>query len=346
MESATYHGTLWRHTPKLTIQTGQPVWGQEIGVRFQTQGRKSWQVWHRYPAFGVAVAHFRLGKQAHGDAWGLLPNLNLPLLRTGRWLAIFRVGAGLGYVTRPYDSFSNPDQNAIGSHWNNFTQFRLSAEYRLTAHWRVQAGGALSHFSNGASTLPNFGVNLPGAFAALAWSPGGIREEHFHATSENKRGGRRWGGMVSGSLALTEYSIFDGPRYPVWGLSGAGYFQINRVNRLLVGMEYEYNRAVYHFGLRTSGFLDKHAARLGATRLAVTVADEFLFGSLGIQVLAGVYTGGQINQIIPHAWYSKLVVRYYFPPMFRSPLRCHAGVSLKTHETTAELFATGIGLVF
>ena len=347
LETTLHHGTLWRHTPKLTIQTGQPVFGQEWGLRLQTRGRRPWHQWQRYPAFGLAIAHFHLGEQAHGNAWGLLPNLSVPVLRAGRWLAAFRVGTGLGYVSRPYDYFDNPRGNAIGSHWNNFTQFRLGAEVRLNPHWRLQSGISLSHFSNGASALPNFGVNLPGGYLSLAWSPKGIRETEFATTPESKRLSRRWAASVSGGLAMIEYSVYDGPRYPVWALSGGVLFHLNKVNRLQAGLEYEYNRAVRVFGLQAGQFRSENAARRGATRLAVALADEFLFGALGVQVLAGIYTGpAGINRLVSGPWYSKLTVRYYFPPLLHASLRVHAGISLKAHHTTAEYISLNVGVEF
>ena len=315
-------------------------------MRIQTRGQKPWHSWQRFPAFGVALVYFPLGERAHGAAWGLLPSLTVPILRQNRWLLAFRVGTGLGYVTHPYDFFDNPGQNAIGSHWNNFTQFRLGTEFRLNEHWRIQAGIKLSHFSNGATTLPNFGINLPGAYLALAWSPKGIREAEFIRTSESKRALRRWGATGSGSLAMVEYSVYDGPRYPVFGLSAAGYFAINRVNRLLLGMDYEWHRGVYEWGLRTYGFHSKPEAQRGATRLAVTLADEFLFGAIGIQVQAGIYTGKGINRYVSNSWYSKLITRYYFPPLLNTPLRLHAGVTLKAHKTTAEFISLGLGVVY
>lgn len=346
LESTLYYSTLWRHTPKLTIQTGQPVYGQEWGVRLQTRGRRSWHQWQRYPAFGLTLAHFHLGPQAHGDAWGLLPNLSVPVLRAGRWLATFRVGTGLGYVTRPYDYFDNPGENAIGSHWNNFTQFRLGAEARLNPYWRLQTGISLSHFSNGASALPNFGVNLPGGYFSLAWSPKGIREANFAPAPDSKRATRRWGASVSGGLAMIEYSVYDGPRYPVWALSGGLLFHFNKVNRLQAGLDYEYNRAVKVFGLRAGQFRTENAARRGATRLAFSIADEFLFGALGVQVLAGIYAGpAGANQLVSGPWYSKLTTRYYFPPLRRTPLRLHTGISLKAHRTTAEYISLNVGVV-
>lgn len=345
-ESSLHYGTIWRHTPKLTIRTGQPLWGQEWGLRIQTRGRRPWHTWQRYPFFGVAMAHFRLGAAAHGDAWGLLPNLSVPILRRGPWLAVFRLGTGLGYVTHPYNAFDNPGQNAIGSHWNDFTQFRLGAEYRLSAHWRVQAGASLNHFSNGASALPNFGVNLPTGFVALNWAPGGIREQDFVRTSDGKRGSRRWGATASAGLALVEYAVYDGPRYPVWTLSGAAFYHFNRVNRALLGLDYEFNRAVYEWGLRSFGFPNEHTAREGAKRLALTLGDEFLFGSLGVQVSAGLYTGSAFNRYVANSWYSKLTTRYYFPPLWRSPLRLHAGIALKAHKTTAEYISVQAGVAF
>ncbi len=342
-ETTLHYSALWRHTPKLTIKTGQPVFGQEWGLRLQTQGRQPWHQWQRYPAFGLALAHFHLGEQAHGDAWALLPNLSVPVWRTGRWLLVFRVGTGLGYVTRPYDYFNNPGENAIGSHWNNYTQFRLGSEYRLNDHWRLQAGVSLNHFSNGASALPNFGVNLPSGLLSFCWSPKGIREADFAPAPESKRPLRRWGAAISGGLAMIEYSVFDGPRYPVWALSGGVLFHLNRVNRLQAGLDYEYNRAVYTFGLRAAQFRSENAARRGATRLAVTLADEFLFGALSVQVLTGVYTGGTINQLVSNSWYGKFTTRYYFRPLPHAPFRLHAGVSLKAHRTTAEYISLNVG---
>lgn len=343
-ETTLHYGTVWRHTPKLTIRTGQPVFGQEWNLRIQTRGRQPWHQWQRYPAFGLALAHFHLGERAHGDAWGFLPNLSVPVLRSGRWLVNFRVGTGLGYVTRPYNYFTNPGENAIGSHWNNYTQFRLGSEYRLNDRWRMQAGVSLNHFSNGASALPNFGINLPSGFVSLCWAPKGIREADFAPAQGKKRQGPRWGGSISGGLALIEYSIFDGPRYPVWTLSGGVLYHLNRVNRLLAGLDYEFNRAAYTFGLRAGQFRTETDARRGATRLAVTAADEFLFGALGVQVLAGVYTGEGINQLISNSWYSKLTVRYYLPPLLKGLFRLNAGVSLKAHRTTAEYISVHIGV--
>src|SRR5690349_15582849 len=137
LETALYHGILWRHTPKLTTTSGESLGGQELGIRFQTLGRRDWQVWQRYPSLGVSASHFSLGEGSHGQAYGLLPWVNIPIVREGWFTANFRIGTGLAWVTRPYDWWDNPGQNAIGSHWNNITQFRLGGEAGLNPHTRI-----------------------------------------------------------------------------------------------------------------------------------------------------------------------------------------------------------------
>ncbi|MCE7925895.1 MAG: hypothetical protein DYG98_22835 [Haliscomenobacteraceae bacterium CHB4] len=345
-ETTLHAGAVWRHTPKLTTRTGKLLWGQEVGLRFQTTGRRDWQAWQRYPVFGATLVHFHLGDGSHGDGFGLIPHLSVPVFRVGRFAAFFRLGTGLAWVTRPYDYFDNALQNALGSHWNNITQFRLGGEVRLDDHTRLNVGVALNHFSNGASTLPNYGVNLASGYLGLAWSPQPVREADFLPASASKRAVKRWGGLLQMNFANIEYGVFDGPKYAVWGGSAAGLYHFNRVNRVLLGIDYEFNHAIYEFGLNSAEFDNKDDARRGATRLAVFLADEFLFGHIGIQVQLGRYVGKSLNQYVLRQNYSKLTIRIYLPELFKTTLQPHLGITLKAHSTTAEYISMNAGLAF
>ncbi len=346
MEATLNCGAVWRHTPKLTTQTGELLFGQELSIRFQTTGRRDWQAWQRYPIFGISFVHFRLGEGSHGDGFGLLPHLSVPIIRSGKFAAFFRLGTGLAWVARPYDYFDNQAQNAIGSHWNNVTQLRLGGEWRLGDHLRLNAGASLTHFSNGGSALPNFGINLPSGYVGLAWSPKPVREEDFLPAQTSKRATRRFGGLLQTGLAILEYGVYDGPKYPVWAGSAAGFFHFNQVNRLHLGFDYEFNKAVYEYGLHVADFENENEAKRGATRLAVFLADEFLFGSIGVQLQMGRYIGKNFNHLTAKPNYSKLTVRAYFPKLFQTSLRPHLGISLKAHGTTAEYISANAGLAF
>lgn len=344
IEFVAHGGAVWRHTPKLTTSSGEMLGGQEIGLRFQTTGRRDWHAWQRYPVLGAAFVHFHLGQGSHGHAFGLLPHLSVPIVRAGRFAAFFRLGTGLAWVTRPYDYFRNPAQNALGSHWNNITQFRLGTEWRLGSRWCLQTGAALNHFSNGASALPNYGINIPSAYLGLAWSPAPLSEADFKPALTGKQAIRRWGGTLQFNFANIEYGIFDGPRYAVPGGSAAIFYHFNRVNRLLLGADYEFNHAIYDFGLQSAEFSGAGEARRGATRLAMFIADEFLFGAIGVQLQMGRYIGRDMNRFVLRRNYSKLTMRVYMPRLFGTGLRPHLGITLKAHATTAEYISLNAGL--
>ena len=346
LEMANHFGRIVQHTESITIQNDRIVWGQELNLRVATHGEKDWQQWHRFPIFGLSLSHFGLGEGAHGDAYGFLPKLTVPILRREKWFAHIDLGLGFGYITKPYDYFDNPSQNAIGAHWNGFTQFRFGAEARLNTHFRVLSGLSFSHFSNAGAALPNFGLNIPAGYCALAYSL--RREPAYLRTGASKRvEGRRWGLQANVGLAYVEYIIFDGPRYPVWILSGGGTYAFNKANRLVVGFDREYNRSVYAWGLHSTAFPDEATARWGATRWAGFVADEFLFGDFGVQLQAGFYLGHKsINQYVLQPYYEKLIVRYYFPGLFGTAARPHVGIYLKAHKVVAEFISVNVGAAF
>ncbi len=347
LDASLYQGSVWRHTPKLSTQSGERIGGEELCLRIHTTGRCDWQAWQHYPAFGFSLAHFRLGEGSNGDGFALLPHLSISLFRTGRWSGQFRVGTGLAWVTRPYDWFDNPGQNAVGSNWNNITQFRLGAECRVAPKLRLSAGGGMTHFSNGGTALPNFGINIFSGWVGAAWFLQPLKKEDFKPATLSKRNvKRRFGAQVHSGLALLEIASFDGPKHAMWSGSAAGYFQINCTNRALLGMDYEFNKAIYAWGLHAARFSDEAAARQGSTRLAVFVADEFLFGDISIVLQVGRYVGNNINQYVPKSSYAKLSARYYFPALLGHDLRPFAGISIKAHKFTAEYISWNLGFSF
>ncbi len=340
-------GFLWGHTPRLTIRTGHLVLGYELGLSWSTRGRREWEAWRSYPLWGGSACYFHLGREAHGAAWGVLPHLTIPVWRHHRWLTFLRIGTGVGYVTHPYDSFSNPKENAIGSHWNNLTQFRLGCAYRLNRYWLLHAGAMLSHFSNGATKLPNFGINLPAYFFSMSSSPARQEAAPFLPANSPNLAERRWGMLLSLGFAQVEYAVIDGPKYAVWSASAGALFYLNRLDRLTLNLEGEYHSAVAEFGLQTGGFLSARVARSGAHRLALAPGAEFLFGPLGIHLQAGVYVGSvNINRYVPAPWYSRLAVRGYAPPLGHTAVRPWVGVALKAHRVNADMIALQVGLAY
>ncbi|MFC7666089.1 acyloxyacyl hydrolase [Hymenobacter humi] len=77
------------------------------------------------------------------------------------------MGAGLAYLTNPYNRDTNRKNNIASSFLNATLQLRFEYDYALTPHLGLLAGLGLNHYSNGATTKPNFGVNLPSVVLGL-----------------------------------------------------------------------------------------------------------------------------------------------------------------------------------
>lgn len=347
LETTLNTGQITRHTPKLTIDNSQRVNGFELNFNHQTWGRRDWNTWKRFPQMGLAFIHFDLGDGAHGTSTGLLPNLSAPIFTVYNTTLFFRYGSGLVRVSNPFDFQDNPGQNAIGSHWNNVTQFRLGGIWRATGHFSVGGGGSFTHFSNGGAHRPNFGLNIPALFLTAAWSPVSLKKADFvHSSLPKKEAGRqRFGGLVEAGLAWGEIQVEDGPTYPIWTASMALARSFNKVNRAFIGVDWEFHAAIQYFLAHAGNHQNEADLRPQATRWMLFLADETRFGNLGVHLQTGIYTSRK-SELVPWFLYNKLAFRYYLPGFFGSQLRPWAGVYLKSHKITAEYISLNAGLSF
>lgn len=347
--AAVHWGTVWRHTPKLTVQTGQPVAGYEIGYRWQTGGQRAWHVRQRFPGIRCDALFFNLGKNTHDAAVGVLPSLDIPLLRHQKFQGWFNIGTGLAWVTKPYDFIQNPDQNAIGSHLNNLTRFGLLAEWRFNEHFTLGLTGTLTHLSNGAAALPNYGLNLPTTAVFARYKPKSAQTTRpisdFQPVIESEHL-RRWSLNAYGGIARIEYNALNGPKYYIWQTGGGIGWQPGFNQRLGLDLEYEYNDAVYQFYYFPTTAETQSTARKASSRWSIALSDEFLFGPIAIRLQAGAYLGFPgYNLHVPDRFYSRLGLRYYIPVEIGRVARPFVGVSLKAHYAIAEYFNLTAGLL-
>ncbi len=128
----------------------------------ETDGRKLWQQLYGYPTwgFGFYSVNFFNEKEL-GTPSAIYTFINAPLVkRFKRWSINYEVGFGLTYNWKPYDPITNPYQYAIGSNNTVFIDAGLNADVQLGKHFDLTAGFTFTHFSNGATRVPNYGINL------------------------------------------------------------------------------------------------------------------------------------------------------------------------------------------
>ncbi len=338
-------GKILKHTPKITYDPPPLTWGMELEAAFQTYGKKDWHELHHYPRLGVALHFFDLGTPALGTTYGLMPFVTIPLIKGRRLEWNFRFGTGIGYVVKPYDPIEYPNNNAVSTHLNNIVGFQWALEYNLSDNWTLQGGFSFTHYSNGATRLPNFGINIPTGTVGIRYAPKPVAQKNFITQNTSPKPSKRFGLSTYFAIAFKEFLTYRGPRYPVYIGSIAGNYYLSKTNRLMLGIEYEYNSTIFHFGLASLNFQTEQEARQASSRWLIFIGDEFLFGSWGIVLQAGTYL--KTSDFLKPAWlYNRLMVRYYLPPMGKPEARIHVGIYLKSHRIVAEYLGFGTGVSF
>lgn len=94
----------------------------------------------------------------------------------------WNLGLSLGW--NPYDMEQNPSNISIGSKVTAYINVDFYLRWMLSRRWDLNIGGTLSHFSNGNTSMPNFGLNTAGGIVSLAY--------HINRTGSENPPARRY----------------------------------------------------------------------------------------------------------------------------------------------------------
>jgi hypothetical protein len=144
---------------------GKPIdYYQSASLQYgiETDGRKLWQQIYGYPTWGFGYYSVNFfDSQELGTPSAIYAFINAPLIkRFKRWSINYEVGFGLTYNWKKFDFETNPFQYAIGSSNTVFIDAGLNADVWLGKRFNLTAGFTFTHFSNGATRVPNLGINL------------------------------------------------------------------------------------------------------------------------------------------------------------------------------------------
>lgn len=308
--------------------------GFELNLQRQTTGRAPWHGWYHYPKVGLALVYYDFHNPVLGQSYAASVYLNKSISRTARHDLSFRLGTGLAYLTNPYNQQTNHKNTIASSALNATLQLRFEYDQALTEHLGLLLGLGLNHYSNGATTKPNFGVNLPSVVlglnyhqlrpapvaAALAPDPAEVGQ-HFYT--------------ISTSLGYKQRNEGDPKKYLVNSLTLAAGRRVNRKSNLLLGVEGFYDRSL----LATLRDTARDQRSLPDVKKAgFFLGHELLFGRLAFVSHLGfyVYNPYKSNQF----YYERLGLKYQFTSLL------FGAIDLKIHRGAADVieFKAGIKL--
>ncbi|WP_106828506.1 acyloxyacyl hydrolase [Parabacteroides pacaensis] len=123
-----------------------------------------------YYGFGIYTANF-LHKKDLGHPLSIYLFQGSTIKRFNPSLALnYEWNLGMSFNWKPYDPFDNPENIALGSSTNVHVALSSYLKWTLDRYWDLHVGVGFTHFSNGASKLPNKGLNLVAPFIEVSYN--------------------------------------------------------------------------------------------------------------------------------------------------------------------------------
>jgi len=344
IEANILGGKIYKHTKNFKAPVAELSGAVELNFVQQTYGKKDWEQRRNFPVVGVGITYTDYGIDSiYGKCFSLYPNLQLPILRSGKFEWTFRAGFGIAYITKHYERAPSWDtlNNAIGTHLNNYTLFSTDFRYRINQHWDLQIGGNFSHISNASLRTPNLGINLYGAHLGLRYFPvTSAPEKKIRALPALKN---RWLAQVRLGFSGNEAGVPNGPLYPIYVLSAYASRRYKGKNKVFAGLDYSYHENIYAF-LRNNEIEAGNEKSL-SWKSAVFVGHEHLIGRFGVHLQIGYYLKESYLKL--EKFYQKIGCNIYFVQQEKGFLKeAFTSIHLKTHKTQAEFAEVGLGLGF
>ncbi len=122
-----------------------------------------------YMGIGIYTANFHRSKDL-GRPFSVFLFQGAQLFQFTPKLSMnYEFNLGSSFNWKHYDPFDNPENTAMGSSVNVHVGGNLYLKWKLSHRMDLHTGAGITHFSNGASSLPNKGLNMAAAFFELTY---------------------------------------------------------------------------------------------------------------------------------------------------------------------------------
>ncbi len=318
------------HSPAMKHLAQSHPNGAELNVQLQTTGKETWHKLHRYPKIGLNLNYYNYHEPVLGKSVALSFYINKPMWQDRKQQLNLRLGTGIAWFNRIYTLHENHKNTIISQAINAVLQTRLEYEWHFSEPVSLSAGIGLNHYSNGATSKPNLGINLPAATLGLTYythrpqnylsaDPGGFNKKHFY--------------NISAGVGYKQLNFSDGRKY--LAATGSVYYlkPLNRKSNLVAGLDGFFDTSVTAAQKEDSTFTGSYNNK----RAAVLIGHELLFGRLIFQTHLAFYV------YLPYLgadriYYERLGVKYHFTN------RVFGNVALKVHRGSADFIEWGVGV--
>ena len=134
----------------------------EVSYLRRGLGAKAWHDAYNKPFYGITGFFGSTGnRDLLGYYIGTYGFISYPLIQIKNYTFSGKLGAGLGYGTKVYDPDNNILSIPVSTHFNAMVCLGVESRFFFGDN-EIVLGLDMTHFSNGATKVPNLGINLPG----------------------------------------------------------------------------------------------------------------------------------------------------------------------------------------
>ncbi len=318
---------------------GNLIRGHPSGFRLNfnrySYGDKAWEQYYGYPTFSASISYFDL---KNDEVLGKIIAVNIGL---GFHLNNYKeskndiqayMGMGIAYFTNPYDPETNNKNTVISSPLPMNVNLRLGFYRQITARINLGLAVELSHFSNGSSSVPNYGLNVVTLNLGGKYQFNSDLPEFKMDKMDDKN-------FINKSYINLDFRMGKVELFPV-GSGASPYYAISlfwnkRVNIKSIvdaGVEIFINKA-YEKEIQNNQSIV--AGNPDYKSVGIMIGHELILNRLALITQLGVYV---YKPYQPENWlYSKIGLKYYFTD------RIFASYILKSHFAVAEVLEFGLG---
>lgn len=310
-----------------------------LDIRLGFQNTNPYSVYsnlYRRPVTGLGWYTSTFHNEDVGNPSALYYFFKMPysFRNNSRWNFTYGGAFGLSYNFNPFDEVDNPTNIFIGSYRNYYVHLEFTAQYQLSQRFMLEAGLGFKHFSNGAFSLPNSGINLIPATIALRYKLGDKEEEVLNRKLEipnHKKYGIWNVGFIAGSK-----NYEPGERNYFKGGVGINYlFALNYKYRFGAGLDVYFAEGYQERDTSDASTFKK------STAVAVNGAWEWMLNkNLYVPLAVGIYLQRNKQNGDVEPFYLRAGMRYRFEN------NLFFGGSIKAHAGKADIFEWTLGYTF
>ncbi|MCU0472382.1 MAG: acyloxyacyl hydrolase [Bacteroidales bacterium] len=309
------------------------IYAFDLSLSFPAYGKDFWEKLYRYPRPGIGFSYWSLGnEEVFGKAYALYSFINIPLYKRAEKFSFnYQVSFGGAYLSRKFDVYENHLNRAIGSHTNVYIRLGIDCKIRLFPRSDLLIEAGTTHFSNGKTRSPNYGINI-GSFSLgfnYLFSNTGIT----FPEPEIPEIGKRYIQSVIYSAGSKVYDNLVGTRYFISSVSYNLEYLINHKRRIGLGADLSYDGSISEALASDDGTPDKDFTSLVRVGLHASYSIRYKQFIMGIQV--GHYLYSKYTVLTPV--YNRISVQYLFTN------NVVGRISIKSHMGKADCLEFGIG---